>query len=141
MMSSSAAVASSSGESQTAMSPAPTSAAVVVDTTVTVLLPVTPSLVAVMVAVPAGHLKTSPPPETFATAVLLLAQETSRSVSGLPAASLGVAVSWTSSPISTLVGLGVTSTDATAGPGVLPWQSPVPASVNVNPVIGMNCQA
>src|SRR6266566_4496439 len=141
MLSSSAAVASSSGESHTAMSPAPTSTAAVVDPTVTVPLPLTPSLVAVMVAVPAVHPKTSPSPVTFATAVLLLDHVTSRSARGLPAASFGVPVIWTSSPTSTLAGLGDTSTDATAGPGVLPWQSPVPTSVNVNPLIGMNCQA
>src|SRR2546429_9409812 len=90
MLSSSAAVASSSGALQTATSPAPTSTAAVVDTTVTVLLPLTPSLVAVMVAVPSAHPNTSPSPVTFATEVLLLDHVTSRSARGLPAASFGV---------------------------------------------------
>ena len=120
MLSSSAAVASSSGTLQTPMSPAPTSTAAVVDSTFTVVVPVTLSLVAVIVAVPGAQPNTSPMPVTFATAVLLLDQVTSRLVSVLPEASCVVAVSWTSSPTSTLAGFGLTVTDATGAPGVVP---------------------
>ena len=102
------------------MSPAPTSTAAVVDTTVTVLVPVTPPLVALIAAVPVPHPVTSPVPETFATVESLVDQMIKRSLSGLPALSRGVAVSWTSSACSTLAGLGLTSTDATVAPGVVP---------------------
>ncbi len=64
-------------------------------TTVTVIaaLPLCPSLVAVIVALPAPTPVTSPLPLTLATAGALLAHVTTRPDSGLPLASFGVAVS------------------------------------------------
>src|SRR6266540_2609861 len=62
--------------------------------TVTAALPLWPSLVAVIVAEPAATPETSPLLEfTVATEVLLLAHVTTRPDNGVPAASLGVAVS------------------------------------------------
>src|SRR5438132_1181814 len=61
--------------------------------TVTTAVPLCPSLVAVIVAAPVATAVTSPLPFTIATAVLLLAQVTARPLSGVPFASLGVAVS------------------------------------------------
>jgi len=61
--------------------------------TVTVAEPLCPSLVAVTVAVPALAPVTRPDALTVATAVLSLAQVTTRPVSGFPAAFRGVAVS------------------------------------------------
>ncbi len=61
--------------------------------TVTPALPLCPSLVAVIVADPAARALTRPLLFTVATAPLLLAHVTARPASGLPAASLGVAVS------------------------------------------------
>src|SRR4029077_6110584 len=80
-------------------------------------VPLLPSDVAVIVAVPTATAVTSPLPSTVATAVLLLAQVTTRPDSGLPFASFGVAVSCTVSPTTTLAGAGVTVTEAT-GAGV-----------------------
>src|SRR2546425_3377395 len=85
--------------------------------TVTLDVPLCPSLVAVMVAEPAATPVTSPLPFTVAAAVLLLDQVTTRPVSGRPLASFGVAVSWTVRPTVTLAGEGVTVTLAT-GTGV-----------------------
>src|SRR2546421_705109 len=81
--------------------------------TVTAALPLCPSLVAVMLAVPAALPVTSPLVLTVATAALPLAHATARPVSTLPAASLGVATSCTVLPSFTLAGAGVTVTDAT----------------------------
>src|SRR5437660_12460848 len=81
--------------------------------TVTSDVPLCPSLVAVMVAVPAPTPVTSPLPFTRATAVLLLDQVTTRPLSGFPLASFGVAVSCTVAPCCTLAGDGLTVTDAT----------------------------
>src|SRR4029077_3874498 len=81
--------------------------------TVTLDVPLCPSLVAVMVAEPAATPVTSPLPFTVAADVLLLAQVTTRPVSGLPFASFGVAVSCTVCPTNTLAGDGVTVTEAT----------------------------
>src|SRR5437870_3836413 len=61
-------------------------------TTVMADVPFCPSLVAVIVAAPASFPVTSPLALTVATAVLLDAQVTVRPDSGLPFASLGVAV-------------------------------------------------
>ena len=61
--------------------------------TVTIALAVCPSLVARMVAVPAPVAVTSPVLETVATLAAVVVHETARPVSGLPAASRGVAVS------------------------------------------------
>src|SRR2546422_7542022 len=64
-------------------------------TTVMVDVPLCPSLVAVIVVVPATLPVTSPLELTVATVVLLLTQVTARPDSGLPLPSFGVAVSWT----------------------------------------------
>src|SRR2546422_846483 len=82
-------------------------------TTVMADAPLCPSLVAVIVAVPATFPVTSPLELTVATVVLLLTQVTVRPVSGLPFASFGVAVSWTVLPSFTEADAGVTATDAT----------------------------
>src|SRR5438552_2336554 len=63
--------------------------------TVTVAVPLLPPLVAVMLAVPASTPVTRPLDETMATAPAFEAHITVRPVSALPAASCGVAVSWT----------------------------------------------
>src|SRR5213592_4503796 len=82
-------------------------------TTVMADVPLCPSLVAVIVAVPATLPVTSPLQLTVATVVLLLTQVTVRPVSGLPFASFGVAVSWTVLPSFTEADAGVTVTEAT----------------------------
>src|SRR5437763_1191545 len=118
--------------------------------TVTSDVPLCPSLVAVIVAVPAPTPVTSPLPFTRATAVLLLDQVTTRPLSGFPLASFGVAVSCTVAPCSTLAGDGLTVTEATgtavtvmlevpllpsdvavmvAEPAVTPLTSPLPPTV------------
>jgi hypothetical protein len=81
--------------------------------TVIAALPLCPSLAAVIVAEPATCPVTSPPVLTVATLGLLLAHVTVRPVSGLPFASLGVAVSCTVAPATTLAVAGLTVTDAT----------------------------
>jgi len=63
--------------------------------TVTLDVPLFPSLVAVIVAEPVTTPVTSPLPFTVATAVLLLDQVTTRPVSAAPFASFGIAVSCT----------------------------------------------
>src|SRR5438445_6065312 len=86
--------------------------------TVTVAVPLCPSLVAVIVTgPPAATPLTSPLPFTLAIALLLDCQVTTRPVNGLPFASLGVAVSCTVLPTATPAVAGVTVTDAT-GTGV-----------------------
>src|SRR5205809_312061 len=75
--------------------------------------PLFPSLVAVIVAVPAVFPVTSPLALTVATAVLLLAQVTVRPLSGFPFASFGVAVSCTVWPTCTDAVAGLTVTAAT----------------------------
>src|SRR5437763_1528337 len=69
--------------------------------TVIAAVPLLPSLVAVIVAVPTPAPVTSPLALTVATALLLLAHVTTRPDSGVPLASFGVAVSWTAPPVST----------------------------------------
>src|SRR5947208_9240732 len=121
-------------------------------TGVTVIVegPLFPSLVAVIVAVPAALPVTSPLPVTVATAVLLLPQLTVRPDNGLPLASFGVAVSCTVWPTGTDAVLGLTVTDATgtvvtvivavplcpslvavivAAPAVTPVTTPLPLTV------------
>src|SRR3989454_10554979 len=85
--------------------------------TVMVALPVLPSLVAVIVAVPAPAPVTSPLALTVATAVLELVHAIPRPVRGLPSASFGVAVSCTGCATLLPADAGVTSTDATGTPG------------------------
>src|SRR5207249_10334504 len=75
--------------------------------TVTVALPLCPSLVAVIVAATAATPVTTPLELTVATEVLPLDQDTARPGSGVPFASLGVAASCT---------VPLTWTDAAAGP-------------------------
>src|SRR5207249_6850785 len=87
------------------------------DVTVTDEVPLFPSLVAVIVADPGVTPDTRPPLLTVATAVLELDHVTVRPESGVPPASLGVAVSCTVWPACTEAEGGVTSTDAT-GTGV-----------------------
>ena len=79
--------------------------------------PLWPSLVAVIVAVPAATPLISPLPFTVATAGALLAQVTTRPLSGLPLASLELAASWALAPTCTLAVAGLTVTDATATGG------------------------
>src|SRR5947199_1191341 len=81
--------------------------------TVIVAVPPCPSLVAVIVAVPALTPVTSPLPLTVATAVLLLAQLTARPDNGLPFASPGLAASCTVWPTCTDPDVGLTATDPT----------------------------
>src|SRR5438552_6627287 len=80
-------------------------------------VPLLPSLVAVIVAVPGVTPDTSPLLLTVAAAVLELDQVTVRPERGAPLASFGVAVSCTVCPACTDAEGGVTSTDATAGGG------------------------
>jgi hypothetical protein len=81
--------------------------------TVTVELPAFPSLVAVIVAVPAATPLTSPLLLTVAMPVLPLAHVTVRPVSAVPAESFGVAVSCTVCPTVRLAVAGATATAAT----------------------------
>src|SRR5437879_12851949 len=83
--------------------------------TVTVIAaePPCPSLVAVIVAVPAATPVTRPPVDTAATAGALDAQVTDRPDSGVPVASRGVAVTWSGWPTSMPAETGLTVTDAT----------------------------
>src|SRR5207249_8317509 len=82
--------------------------------TVTLAVPLCPSLVAVIVTGPPGPTPvTSPLPFTLAIALLLDCQVITRPVNGLPLASRGVAVSCTVCPIATVPALGVTVTAAT----------------------------
>src|SRR5438552_2073523 len=85
-------------------------------TTATVMaaLPLLPSLVAVIVAVPAARPVTSPLVLTVATAALLLVQVTTRPVRVLPAASFVTADSCCVVPTQMLAEAGLTATDATA---------------------------
>src|SRR5256714_1535336 len=86
--------------------------------TIMVAVPLCPSLVAVIVAEPAPRPVTSPLPLTRAIVVSSLAQVTTLPDSGLPFASLGVALSCTVCPTGTLADDGVTVTEAT-GTGAL----------------------
>src|SRR5712664_3124445 len=81
--------------------------------TVTAAVPLWPSLVAVIVATPTATLVTSPLAEIAATALLLVVHVTTRPMSGVPFASLGVAVSCTAPPMNTFGVAGLTTTDAT----------------------------
>src|SRR3989441_822454 len=72
-----------------------------------------PSLVAVIVVVPAATPVTRPAAETVAMAGLELAHVTARPTSTFPAASLGVVVSCTAPPTYTFAAAGLTTTEAT----------------------------
>src|SRR5437764_408939 len=101
--------------------------------TVTVAVPLCPSLVAVIVAAPAVTPVTIPPPLTVATAVLLLPQLTGRPDNGLPLASFEVAVSCTVWPTCTDALPGLTVTDATGTPGTTPLPLTVATAVLLLP--------
>src|SRR6266536_4163024 len=81
--------------------------------TVIAAVPFLPSLLAVIVAVPAAPPVTSPFPLTVATVASLVAHVTVRPVRGLPFASFGVAVSCTVCPAVTLAAAGLTAIEAT----------------------------
>src|SRR5437763_2425180 len=83
------------------------------DVTVTVAVPLFPSLVAVMVAVPAATPATNPLPLTVATARLPLAQVTARPPSTAPAESFVAAASCAVAPTCTLAVSALTTTAAT----------------------------
>src|SRR5690349_2876203 len=85
------------------------------DAAVTVILAVAsfPSLVAVIVALPAATPVTRPLADTVAAAGVSVDHVTVRPVSGCPAASFGVAVSCTEAPDATVAEAGVTTIDAT----------------------------
>src|SRR5436190_1022183 len=86
--------------------------------TVTLAVPLCPSLVAVIVTGPRGPTPvTTPLPVTLAIALLLACQVITRPVNGLPFASRGVAVSCTVCPCSTLTEAGLTGTAATGPRG------------------------
>ncbi len=104
--------------------------------TVTAAAPLCPSLVAVIVAGPAATPAASPLLLTVATAVLELAQLTTRPLKALPFASLGIAVSCTVCPSATLAVVGLTATDATGTVVVVT----VTAAVSAN-VPGLLCLA
>src|SRR5712671_3267188 len=94
---------------------------------VTADVPLLPSLVAVMATGPPAALPvTTPFTSTVAMVALLVVHVTVRPASGLPAASFGVAVSWTVVPVEILAVVGLTSTAATA---ILVWHAVDPASV------------
>src|SRR5207245_1388313 len=80
--------------------------------TVTVAIPLFPSLVAVIVATPAATAVTNPLPLTAAAGVLLLAHVTARPVSTFPTESFVVADNWTVPPTGRLATAGVTATAA-----------------------------
>src|SRR5207244_2779326 len=81
--------------------------------TVTLAVPLCPSLVAVIVTAPAATPVTSPVADTVAIAAFELVQLITRPLSTLPAASLGVAVSCTVPQRKTLNFSDHTTTDAT----------------------------
>src|SRR5438067_12749259 len=83
--------------------------------TVTLVVPLRPSLVAVIVARP-GASPSTRPVVTGATLESLLAQTTTRPASGVPCASSGTAVSSTLWPTGRSTDLGLTMTEATDRP-------------------------
>jgi hypothetical protein len=85
--------------------------------TVSVALPLLPSLVPVMFAVPTVTAVTSPSLETVATAILSELQAMLRSVSTPPLASLSVAVACAVSTAVIVLGASATDTEAT-GTGI-----------------------
>jgi len=80
---------------------------------VTAALPVEPSLVAVIVTAPAAIVVTSPVEETVAVAGALDAHVIVRPDSTAPAASFGLAMSWTLAPTRTRAVGGLITTEAT----------------------------
>src|SRR6266550_1296117 len=101
--------------------------------TVTVAVPVFPSLVAVIVGAPAARPVTSPVPLTVASARLPLAQVIVRPVNTLPAESFVVAASCAVLPTKRLAAAGVTVTNATGTAVVVTVAVPLcPSLVAVN---------
>src|SRR5438876_612328 len=94
--------------------------------TVMAEVPLCPSLVAVIVADPAATPVTSPLPLTVAAAVLLLCHVTVRPTSGLPFASLGVAVSCRLLPAVAVI---------VADPASTPVTNPVALTVAAEPLL------
>src|SRR6266568_684837 len=99
--------------------------------TVIAALPLLPSLVAVMVAVPAASAVTSPLPFTVATPGASLDQVIVRPESGLPLASSGVAVSCWVPPTTIVAAVGLTVSDATGIVTVMAAVAPLPSLVAV----------
>src|SRR2546426_4471039 len=100
--------------------------------TVIVAIPPFPSLVAVIVAVPAVTPVTSPAADTVATDVALVAHVTTRPDSGLPAESVGVAASCSVRPTARLAVAGL------AGTAAAPTSSPpVPPRAALQPPLWM----
>ena len=97
--------------------------------TVTCAVPFFPSAVAVIVAGPAATAVTRPLPSTVATAGALVVHVTLRPESGVPAASLSVAVSATAPPARTVGALGATATDATGARTVTSAEPAFPSLV------------
>src|SRR5256885_5498272 len=85
--------------------------------TVIAAVPLWPSLVAVIVAVPPATPVASPLPLTVAAAVLLLAHVTVRPVSVFPAASLVTAASCAVPPTERVADAGLTVTNTTGASG------------------------
>ena len=81
--------------------------------TVTLAVPLCPSLVAVIIADPAATPVTSPAADTVAIAVFELVQLITRPLSTLPAASLVTALSCVVAPTTTVAVAGFTTTEAT----------------------------
>src|SRR5439155_531641 len=81
--------------------------------TVTLAVPLFPSLVAVIVADPAATPVTSPAADTVAIAVFELVHATARPVSTFPAASFSVALSCVVAPTKIFAAAGLTVTEAT----------------------------
>src|SRR5438128_1689581 len=101
--------------------------------TVIAAVPLWPSLVAVIVAVPPATPVASPLPLTVAAAVLLLAHVTVRPVSVFPAASLVTAASCAVPPTERVADAGLTVTDATGTfvtvTAAVPLTRPLPLTV------------
>src|SRR6267143_3088049 len=97
-------------------------------------LPLTPSLVAVIVTEPGATLVTSPLSRTTATAALLVAHVTARPLNAWAAESVNVAVSCNVCPTRRLPGAGLTATAATGAPGaeIGGWASVEPATTLEN---------
>src|SRR5260221_301077 len=101
---------------------------------VTADVPLLPSLVAVIaIGPPAALAVTMPFTSTVAMVALLVVHVTVRPVSGLPAASFGVAVSWTVVPVEILAVGGGNSTETA---GALGWAGGGPGSGEVVAGVG-----
>src|SRR5437867_718599 len=97
--------------------------------TVTAAVPLCPSLVAVIVAVPPATPVTRPLADTVASAAFELVQLITRPLSTFPAASLGIAVSCTAPPTNTVAVAGLTVTDATGTLATVTAADPLWASL------------